>query len=43
MMLVLPVTVLSAVLLLRSGQNTKIKGDATLAMLSVGPWLLVTY
>lgn len=36
MMLVLPVTVLSAVLLLRSGQNTKIKGDATLAMLSVG-------
>ena len=29
-------TVLSAVLLLRTGQNTKIKGDASVAMLSVG-------
>jgi len=33
--LTLPVTVLSAVLLLRVGQNTKIKGDAAIAMLSV--------
>lgn len=33
---VLPVTVVSAVLLLRTGQNTKVKGDAALAMLSVG-------
>ena len=36
MLLVLPVTVLSAVLLLRTGQNTKIKGDAAIAMISVG-------
>ena len=36
MMLVLPVTVISAVLLLRTGQNTKIKGDASVAMISVG-------
>ncbi|MBR1471162.1 MAG: metal ABC transporter permease [Lachnospiraceae bacterium] len=36
MMVVLPVTVLSAVLLLRTGQNTKIKGDAAIAMISVG-------
>lgn len=34
--LVAPVTVLCAVLLLRTGQNTKIKGDAAIAMLSVG-------
>ena len=34
--LVLPVTVVSAILLLRSGQNAKIKGDAALAMISVG-------
>lgn len=34
--LVLPVTVLCAVLLLRTGQNTKIKGDAAVAMVSVG-------
>ena len=34
-LLVLPVTVLSAVLLLRGGKNTKIKGDAALAMISV--------
>ena len=34
--LILPVTVLSAVLLLRTGQNTKIKGDAAIAMISVG-------
>ena len=36
MLLVLPVTIASAVLLLRTGQNTKIKGDAAIAMISVG-------
>ena len=36
MLFVLPVTVVSAVLLLRTGQNTKIKGDAAIAMISVG-------
>lgn len=36
MLLVLPITVLSAVLLLRTGQNAKIKGDAAIAMISVG-------
>ena len=36
MALVLPVTVLCAVLLLRTGQNAKIKGDALIAMISVG-------
>ncbi|HAJ73746.1 MAG TPA: ABC transporter, partial [Lachnospiraceae bacterium] len=36
MLLVLPVTILSAVLLLRTGQNAKIKGDAAIAMISVG-------
>ncbi len=35
MLLVLPVTVLSAVLLLRTGKNAKIKGDAAIAMISV--------
>lgn len=34
--LVLPVTVAAAILLLRTGQNTKIKGDAAVAMISVG-------
>ena len=34
--LVLPITIISAILLLRSGQNAKIKGDAALAMISVG-------
>jgi len=33
---VMAVTVISAVLLLRTGQNAKIKGDASIAMLSVG-------
>ena len=33
---VLPVTVICAVLLLSAGQNTKIKGDAAIAMISVG-------
>ena len=36
MVLVLPLTVISAVLLLRTGQNTRIKGDAAIAMISVG-------
>ena len=36
MLVVLPVTVISAVLLLRTGQNAKIKGDAAIAMISVG-------
>lgn len=35
-LLVLPITVVCAVLLLRTGQNAKIKGDAAIAMLSVG-------
>ena len=35
MIIVLPVTIVCAVLLLRTGQNTKIKGDASVAMLSV--------
>lgn len=36
MLIVLPVTVVCAILLLKTGQNTKIKGDAAIAMLSVG-------
>jgi len=36
MLLVLPVTVICAVLLLRTGQNAEIKGDAVIAMISVG-------
>ncbi len=36
MLVVLPLTVLAAILLLKTGQNTKIKGDAAVAMLSVG-------
>ena len=36
MVLVLPVTVLCAILLLCGGQKRKIKGDAAIAMLSVG-------
>ncbi len=35
MIIILPVTVLSAILLLRTGKNTKIKGDASIAMISV--------
>lgn len=34
--LTLPVTVITAIILLRTGQNAKIKGDAAIAMLSVG-------
>ena len=36
MLFVMPVTVICAVLLLRTGQSTKIKGDAAIAMISVG-------
>lgn len=36
MLFILPVTVLCAILLLKTGQNTSIKGDAAIAMLSVG-------
>lgn len=36
MPLIMLITVLCAVLLLHTGQNTKIKGDAAIAMLSVG-------
>lgn len=36
MVVVLPVTIGSAVLLLRTGQNARLKGDAAIAMISVG-------
>ena len=36
MLFVFPVTIICAVLLLRTGQNAKIKGDAAVAMISVG-------
>lgn len=36
MLLILPITILSAILLLRTGQKTQIRGDAALAMISVG-------
>jgi zinc transport system permease protein len=36
MLFVLPATIVCAVLLLRTGSSTKIKGDAAIAMLSVG-------
>lgn len=36
MLLTLPLTILCAVLILRGGQRTKIKGDAIIAMISVG-------
>ena len=36
MLIVLPVTVISAVILLKSGENRRIKGDAAVAMISVG-------
>ncbi len=35
MILILPVTVICAILLLRTGQNAKIKGDAAIALISV--------
>ena len=36
MLIVLPITVICAVLLLKTGQNAKIKADAAIAMISVG-------
>ena len=36
LLLVLPITVVCAVILLKSGQKAKIKGDAAVAMISVG-------
>ena len=36
MLLVLPITIVSAILLLAGGKNRKIKGDAAVAMISVG-------
>ena len=36
MLFILPVTVICAILRLRAGQNTRIKGDAAIAMISVG-------
>lgn len=36
MLFIFPVTVICAILLLRAGQNTRIKGDAAIAMISVG-------
>lgn len=36
MVFVMPVTIITAIFLLKTGQNTKIKGDAAIAMLSVG-------
>jgi len=35
-LVVLPITIVCAIILLRTGQNTKIKGDAAIAMISVG-------
>lgn len=39
-LIVMPLTILCAVFLLKSGQNAKIKGDASLAMVSVGAMAL---
>ncbi len=36
MLFVMPVTIVCAVLLLRTGKNAKVKGDAAVAMISVG-------
>lgn len=36
MLIVLPVTVVSAILMLKTGKNAKINGDAVIAMISVG-------
>ena len=36
MIVILPLTMISAILLLRAGQKTQIRGDAALAMISVG-------
>lgn len=36
MVLILPITVAAAILMLKTGQNSKINGDAVIAMISVG-------
>ncbi len=36
MIVILPITIVSAVLLLKNGQNAKIKGDAAIGMISTG-------
>ncbi len=36
MVIILPITLAAAIMLLKTGQNTKIKGDAAVAMISVG-------
>lgn len=36
MLIIMPVTIISAILLLRTGNNARIKGDAAVAMISVG-------
>ncbi|MGI6742488.1 MAG: metal ABC transporter permease [Eubacteriales bacterium] len=36
MIVVLPITIICAILLLKTGQNAKIKGDAAIAIISVG-------
>ncbi len=36
MLIIMPVTIAAAILLLRTGSKTKIKGDAAIAMISVG-------
>ncbi|MBE5932454.1 MAG: metal ABC transporter permease [Lachnospiraceae bacterium] len=36
MLLILPITVIAAILMLKTGQNAKINGDAAVAMISVG-------
>lgn len=36
MLVIMPVTIISAILLLRTGSNARIKGDAAVAMISVG-------
>jgi len=40
MIVTIPVTIVVAILLLKSGQNARVKGDAALAMLSVGAMAL---
>ena len=36
MIIIMPITIVAAVLLLRTGKNAKVKGDAAIAMISVG-------
>ena len=36
MIIILPLTVLTAILILKNGNNSKVKGDAAIAMISVG-------